>query len=137
MAMRVPMRLTMRTRNPAVLGALHFGGTDGGASVSPFRGSINRPDGPSTKDAFRAERPTVIWIVVLSAACVATTLTLFGAGYDLPLWWQVVALAVVTAVAERQSVRLSRNVETSVAFLPFVFTAVAFGPLAALVVGVL
>jgi putative nucleotidyltransferase with HDIG domain len=63
--------------------------------------------------------------------------TLFSAGYGLPPLWQVMALAVVTALTERQSVRLSRNVETSVAFLPFVFTAVAFGPLAALVVGAL
>jgi putative nucleotidyltransferase with HDIG domain len=63
------------------------------------------------------------------------TVALFAAGYGLPPLWKIVALAVVTALAERQSVRLSRNVETSVAFLPFVFTAVAFGPLAALVVG--
>ena len=37
-----------------------------------------------------------------------------------------------TPVTERQSVRVARNVETSVAFLPFVFTAVAFGPLSGL-----
>ena len=57
-------------------------------------------------------------------------------GYGLPVWWQFAALAIVTAATERQSVRVARNVETSVAFLPFVFTAVAFGPLSALAVGI-
>jgi len=57
-------------------------------------------------------------------------------GYRLPPWWQLCALVLVTAVTERQGVRLAKNVETSVAFLPLVFTAVAFGPLTALVVAV-
>ena len=48
-------------------------------------------------------------------------------------------MALIAAVAERQSVRLfshrGTTLEISVAFLPFVFTAVAFGPLAAFIVG--
>jgi putative nucleotidyltransferase with HDIG domain len=55
----------------------------------------------------------------------------------LPAVWILGGLALLAAVAERQSVRLTRNTEGSVAFLPFVFTAVAFGPFAALVVGAL
>ena len=51
----------------------------------------------------------------------------------------LLALAVIAGVAERQSVRLfthrGTNLDISVAFLPFVFTAVAFGPLAAFIVG--
>lgn len=55
----------------------------------------------------------------------------------LPALWVLGGLALLAAIAERQSVRLTRNTEGSVAFLPFVFTAVAFGPFAALVVGAL
>jgi putative nucleotidyltransferase with HDIG domain len=40
------------------------------------------------------------------------------------------ALGLVAFLAERQSVRLSPTIEISVGFLPFVFAAVMFGPLA-------
>jgi putative nucleotidyltransferase with HDIG domain len=43
-------------------------------------------------------------------------------------------LVAIAALAERQSVAVTRNIETSVSFLPTVFTAVAFGPFAAAVV---
>ncbi len=82
MATRVPMRLAMRIRNPVMPGYLHSGGTDDGTSVSPFRGSINRP-----KDLSRSleiigglvskERRTLLWIVFLSAACFVTAVA-FG-----------------------------------------------------------
>src|SRR6185312_3914410 len=57
------------------------------------------------------------------------------AGHTLPAWWVLFGLAAIAALAERQSVPVTRNIETSVSFLPSVFTAVAFGPLAAAVVG--
>jgi putative nucleotidyltransferase with HDIG domain len=47
----------------------------------------------------------------------------------------VLALGLLAFLAERQSVRLSSAIEISVAFLPFVFAAVVFGPLAAATVG--
>jgi putative nucleotidyltransferase with HDIG domain len=53
----------------------------------------------------------------------------------MPSIWIVAGLALLAAVAERQSVPLTRNTEASVAFLPFVFSAVAFGPFTALLVG--
>lgn len=56
-------------------------------------------------------------------------------GNELSLWWALLGLAAIGAVAERQSVPITRNTESSVAFLPFVFAAVAFGPLAAFCVG--
>jgi putative nucleotidyltransferase with HDIG domain len=56
---------------------------------------------------------------------------------DLPSVWIVGGLALLAAIAERQSVPLTRNTEASVAFLPFVFSAVAFGPFTAFVVGAL
>lgn len=51
----------------------------------------------------------------------------------------LIALIAVAGVSERQSVRLfsqgDTSTEVSAAFLPFVFTAVAFGPFAAMVLG--
>ena len=75
------------------------------------------------------------WTVGLWIAAAAATAVLAVAGYHLPPLWVLLALALVAAVAERQSVPVTRNIETSVSFLPFVFTAVAYGPLAAAVVG--
>jgi HD-GYP domain-containing protein (c-di-GMP phosphodiesterase class II) len=141
MATRVPMRLITRMRKPAIAGDLPVGGTDDPAIVYPFRGTINwRKDLCGFVSRARVfatnERHTLAWIAALSFACAGATVLLSEAGYRLPSWWQFIALGVVTAATERQSVRVARNVETSVAFLPFVFTAVAFGPLSALAVGI-
>ncbi len=58
-----------------------------------------------------------------------------AAGYGLPDWWVLGTLALVAGVAERQGVRVTKNIEMSISFLPIVCAAVAFGPLAAAVVG--
>jgi putative nucleotidyltransferase with HDIG domain len=58
-----------------------------------------------------------------------------AAGYRLPDWWVLGTLALVAGVAERQGVLVTKNIEMSISFLPIVFAAVAFGPLAAAVVG--
>ena len=79
----------------------------------------------------------LVWAACLAGVCAALAGSLLSAGFELPRAWEFVALAAVTAAAERQGVRITRNVETSVAFLPCVFCAVAFGPLAALAVGLL
>jgi putative nucleotidyltransferase with HDIG domain len=62
---------------------------------------------------------------------------LVAAGYGVTPLSGVVALGLASFLAERQSVRLSSTLEISVGFLPFVFAAVAFGPLAAVAVGVI
>ena len=72
---------------------------------------------------------TGLWVAAITAGLVLVE--------PLPSLWIIAGLALLAAVAERQSVPLTRNTEGSVAFLPFVFTAVAFGPFAALVVGAL
>jgi HD-GYP domain-containing protein (c-di-GMP phosphodiesterase class II) len=72
---------------------------------------------------------TGLWIAAITAAVLLAE--------PLPSLWILAGLALLAAVAERQSVPLTRNTEGSVAFLPFVFTAVAFGPFAALIVGAL
>jgi putative nucleotidyltransferase with HDIG domain len=49
--------------------------------------------------------------------------------------WPLLAISVLALVAERQTVRLSANLQLSVVFLPLLFVAVVFGPLAAALVG--
>jgi putative nucleotidyltransferase with HDIG domain len=49
--------------------------------------------------------------------------------------WSLLAFALLAILVERQSVRFGQSVEISVAFLPLVFVAVAFGPVAAGLVG--
>jgi len=49
--------------------------------------------------------------------------------------WAIALLAVLAALAERSSVRLSRRVEISISLLPGVFAAVVFGPVPAMIVG--
>src|SRR5919106_3371660 len=49
----------------------------------------------------------------------------------------VAGLALVAHLAERQSVRVASATQMSVAVLPLLFAAVAFGPAAAMVVGAL
>lgn len=76
-----------------------------------------------------------LWVILLWSGAGAVTIGLFLSGSALPEWWVLLGLAAVAGLAERQSVPVTRNIETSVSFLPFVFTAVAFGPLAAAIVG--
>jgi putative nucleotidyltransferase with HDIG domain len=56
-------------------------------------------------------------------------------GYRLPPSWALLVLGLVAAVAERQSVGVTERQQTSVSFLPLVFSAVAFGPLGGFAVG--
>jgi putative nucleotidyltransferase with HDIG domain len=56
-------------------------------------------------------------------------------GYRLPHIWAILVLGAVAALAERQTVAINDRTWMSVAFLPLVFAAVAFGPLGGLVVG--
>ena len=58
-------------------------------------------------------------------------------GYRLPHVWALLVLGAVAAVAERQTVAIHDRTDMSVALLPLVFSAVAFGPLGGFVVGVL
>ena len=103
-------------------------------SVYPFRGSFKR----------LSTDPDVAvgaWAVALWVAAAVVGISLVAAGVSVPSWPAVLILALIAGVAERESVRLfthrGTSLDMSVAFLPFVFTAVAFGPLAAFVVGAL
>jgi putative nucleotidyltransferase with HDIG domain len=82
----------------------------------------------------RRNLPVWGWACALWAAALTAGIALAD---SLPSLWILGGLALLAAVAERQSVPLTRNTEGSVACLPFVCTAVTFGPFAALVVGAL
>jgi putative nucleotidyltransferase with HDIG domain len=81
-----------------------------------------------------------LWVGALGTALI---LVLFG--HRVTSLWTLLGLSIAAGLAERQSVWITRNakggpgagIQTSISFLPFVFTAVAFGPLPAMVVGLL
>src|SRR3954468_17657559 len=75
-----------------------------------------------------------LWVALLWIAAAIEMVHLAVSGQALPPWWVLLGLIGIAALAERQSVAVTRNIETSVSFLPTVFTAVAFGPFAAAVV---
>ena len=75
-----------------------------------------------------------LWVILLWTVAAAELYSLGTRHYPMPPWWVLAGLVAIAALAERQSVAVTRNIETSVSFLPTVFTAVAFGPFAAAVV---
>jgi HD-GYP domain-containing protein (c-di-GMP phosphodiesterase class II) len=75
--------------------------------------------------------------VGLAVAAAGTATALWSAGFHLGPIWALLILGGVAAAAERQAVALTERIEMSVSFLPLVFTAIAFGPLAAFVAGAL
>ena len=73
-------------------------------------------------------------LLVLAAVCLALGLAMQGAGGSFPLL-VVGALSFVAWMAEKQSVRLTTNLEMSVSVMPVLFAAVVYGPHAAMAVG--
>ncbi|HEY7006196.1 MAG TPA: HD domain-containing protein, partial [Sphingomicrobium sp.] len=69
---------------------------------------------------------------MLAAAVLAAGVATTGRGIGDPKI--VVALATIAVVAEVRSVKLTSNLEESISLLPTLFSAVLFGPLAAMVV---
>lgn len=57
-----------------------------------------------------------------------------GQQFEGPVW-QLVILAAVAVVAERQPVRIAPNMEITFALLPMLFAAVVYGPLDAMAIG--
>jgi putative nucleotidyltransferase with HDIG domain len=107
-------------------------GTNGPVIVYPFWGTVKRRLGIA-----EATPSVLVWVALLNLTAVVSGAALLKFDSGLPSWWKLALLAVVAGVAERQAVRVSTNVEMTVSFLPFVFTAVAFGPSAAFLVGAL
>ncbi len=82
-----------------------------------------------------ASTPLVAYGFGLSfvVAALVGGLVFAGEGLGGPAW-AVVLLGAVAAAAERQPVRIATSTEITVAFLPVLFAAVVYGPLAAIVV---
>ena len=76
------------------------------------------------------------WIVLLGLGATGMIIGLIAAGYwiDQPVAFAILALVAVGL--ERQSIRLSPQLEVSVASLVYIFAAVVFGPLAGVLVAV-
>jgi HD superfamily phosphohydrolase YqeK len=115
---------------------LRFEGLTATTSYNPFGGErkISREFGVQ-------DVRSLPWAGLLCLAALLMAVGLIRAGSDLPSLWILAGLALVSGIAERHGVALlgdrQRGSEIAVSFVPFVFTAVAFGPLAALVVGTL
>jgi putative nucleotidyltransferase with HDIG domain len=75
------------------------------------------------------------WVGLLVLSAAAVTVGLISAGYGLSHPIGVSVLAVLALAAERESIRLSPAVEVSVASILYIFAAVVFGPLPAMVIG--
>jgi putative nucleotidyltransferase with HDIG domain len=91
---------------------------------------------------FRQIRPTsrrglvlVVWVTFLVCSAVTLTCGLFAAGYRLSHPIGVAVLAVLALAAEREGIRLSPTVEVSVASILYIFAAVVYGPLPAMIIG--
>lgn len=106
-------------------------GTDGSHRVYPVRGITQA----LAAALDREQLPTLVYAIAVVTAAAATVGALLAAGYGLESPFTVLILAAVAAVAERSSVRLSRNTEQSISAVPVLLSAVLFGPLAAAAVG--
>jgi putative nucleotidyltransferase with HDIG domain len=103
------------------------------AAYTPF-GGYARLD-RLVKGLGNADRRAIAWAGALWAGSAAAVTAMWLHGYRLPPSWVLLVLAVVAAIAERQSVGVTERHQTSVSFLPLVFSAVAFGPLGGFAVG--
>jgi putative nucleotidyltransferase with HDIG domain len=78
--------------------------------------------------------PIVTFAASLAVAASGLAVGLWVAGYTIGPPLPVVALGGLAFLGERRTIRISAAFELSVSFVPVVFAAVLFGPLAAMVV---
>ncbi len=76
-----------------------------------------------------------VWGSILWAAAAIVATWLVATKHSLPPIWALVILGGAACMAERQGVMVADRVEMSVSFLPSVFSAIVFGPLAGFVIG--
>jgi putative nucleotidyltransferase with HDIG domain len=86
---------------------------------------------------FEQHRQSLLYVyagvLALTATGLVTAMVLAGMEVGSP--YAIAVLAVVALLAERQSIRLTPSVEVSIASITFIFAAIAFGPLAAVLIG--
>src|SRR4051794_33544865 len=110
-------------------------GTDGPANLSPKRGRFKKAGREFLLD--RAKKPSLLQTYAAAIAVAAVALTSVFAISGMT-WGSPVAVGVLCGIAvyaESQTIRLSPILEVSGSSIVFVFAAVLFGPLAAIVVG--
>jgi putative nucleotidyltransferase with HDIG domain len=83
------------------------------------------------------ETPIVVYAFGLGLIAVCLAAGLVASGETLGPIWVLLLIALVGAVAERERISFSSNIEVSISLLPTLFVAVVFGPLAAMLVAVL
>jgi putative nucleotidyltransferase with HDIG domain len=101
-------------------------------AYTPFGGVFKRIGRDRTEKAAPFGLLAYSGSLALVAAGLAIALPL--AGWGIGNYWTVLALGLVAAYAERGSVRLTATTEVSISLVPTLFTAVLYGPLAAIVV---
>jgi putative nucleotidyltransferase with HDIG domain len=108
-------------------------------TISPIRGKLNPLLLRSEQIAAFLEqnRQSLLYAYAGLLALIATGLVtaMLVAEMDLGSPYAIAVLAVVALLAERQSIRLTPSVEVSIASITFIFAAIAFGPLAAVLIG--
>ena len=130
------------------LPALEVLANEGGSHLAtPSNGGLTAGQLLQTQSHFsrslRSATPPDSWRViayagVLAASACASVVALAASGVSLSERsdaWPLLAFVLLALLVEHQSVRLSDTLEISVAFLPLVFVAVVFGPVAAALVG--
>lgn len=76
-----------------------------------------------------------IYLGALVSSAILTASVLLIVNRPVGTLWIIGILALVAALAERVSVRLSSDTEESISLLPTLFAAVLFGPVAGMIVG--
>ncbi|MFL5914686.1 MAG: HD domain-containing phosphohydrolase [Gaiellaceae bacterium] len=103
------------------------------AAYTPFGGYARLVQ--LVKGLGSADRRSLAWACVLWMGFGASLSALWLHGYRLPPIWAGLLLAAVAAVAERQGVATSEQMDHSVSLLPLLFSAVVFGPVGGFAVG--
>src|SRR5437868_4837275 len=75
------------------------------------------------------------YALLLASVAVGGTSALVAGHVSFGNPWSIAALALIAAIAERGSIRLTSTTEESISLLPMLFAAVLFGPAAAALVG--
>lgn len=115
-------------------------GTDGLSSI-PLLGEISRPSGRDPHVVarifrqFQELRGMYLYALGLVVGTSSVVTAMLVAGLRFGPLVPTLALSGVALAVERQTVRLTPTLYASVASLPFLFAAVTFGPLTAVVVG--
>ena len=113
-------------------------GDNGPLTVSPFWVRVQEVLADSACRAVGAIRHTDrrvgSYLCGLSVLAASVAAWLLASDYPGGPIWVLIVLGLVGATAEHSSVRLNSTLEISISLLPTLFAAVAFGPLAAMMV---